>query len=112
MAIRLLLSLILVAAAAPAWAGETETAGPIQAVIHDFGGRPVLAYFTRGAGTCDAVLMTHQDLGPRVRVRLLPDQAATIEDVSGGTVKLTCGADGSRMVVERTPAPVAAASIR
>jgi hypothetical protein len=104
-------------AAAPASAGEIETAAPIQAVTHEFGAefgdRTVLAYYTRGAGTCDAVLMTHQEPGPRVRVSLAPDQVATIEDVGGGALKLTCGVEAAQMLVERTPpAPLKTASTR
>jgi hypothetical protein len=114
---RSLLALALLAAAAtPAWADEIETAAPIQAVTHEFGAevgdRTVLAYYTRGTGTCDAVLMTHQEPGPRVRVSLAPDQVATIEDVGGGALKLTCGAEAGQMLVERTPAPLKAASAR
>src|SRR5687768_17301737 len=82
---------VLAGATAPASAGGIETAAPIQAVTHEFGAefgdRTVLAYYTRGAGTCDAVLMTNHDPGPRVRVSLAPDQAATIEDVGGGALK-------------------------
>lgn len=107
---------VLTAAAAPASAGEIETAAPIQAVTHEFGAelgdRTVLAYYTRGAGTCDAVLMTNQEPGPRVRVSLAPDQVATIEDVGGGALKLTCGVEAAQMQVERTPAPLKAASVR
>jgi hypothetical protein len=103
-------------AAAPASAGGIETAAPIQAVTHEFGAefgdRTVLAYYTRGAGTCDAVLMTNQEPGPRVRVSLAPDQVAMVEDVSGGTLKLTCGVEAAQMLVERMPAPLKAASAR
>jgi hypothetical protein len=116
---RPLLALAVLAAAAataPAAAGGIEAAAPVQAVTHgfgaEFGDRTVLAYYTRGAGTCDAVLMTHREPGPRVRVSLTPDQAATIEDVGGGALKLTCGAGAARMLVERTPAPLNAASAR
>ena len=108
---------VLAATAVPARAGGIETAAPIQAVTHEFGAgsgdRTVLAYFTRGAGTCDAVLMTHREPGPRVRVSLMPDQVATIEDVNGGALKLTCGVAAAQMLVERTPpAPLKAASAR
>ena len=109
-AIRSLLALTALAVAAPAWAGGTEAAGPIQAVAHDFGDRPVLAYYTRGAGTCGAVLMTHREPGPRVHVSLLPDQEATIEDIGGGTLKLTCGLAAEQMLVERGSPPLTAAS--
>jgi hypothetical protein len=113
MTIRSLLGLTVLAATAPAWAGEAETAAPIQAVVHEFGEKTVLAYYTRGAGTCDAVLMTNHDPGPRVRVSLTPDQVATIEDVGGGALKLTCGVEAAQMLVERTPpAPLKAASAR
>lgn len=114
--IRALLGLGILAAATPAWSGEIETAAPIQVVMHEFGAefgdRTVLAYYTRGAGTCEAVLMTHEEPGPRVRVSLRPYQTTTIEDVGGGALKLTCGADAARMLVERTPAPLNAASAR
>jgi hypothetical protein len=107
---------VLAAATAPAAAGGIETAAPIQAVTHEFGAefgdRTVLAYYTRGTGTCDAVLMTHREPGPRVRVSLMPDQVATIEDVGGGALKLTCDVEAARMLVERTPAPLKAASAR
>jgi hypothetical protein len=112
----LALTVLAAAAAAPASAGEVETVAPIHAVTHEFGAelgdRPVLAYYTRGAGTCDAVLMTNHDPGPRVRVSLTPDQVATIEDVSGGALKLTCGAEAAQMLVERVPARLEAASVR
>jgi len=111
-----LLALTVLAAAPSAWASEVETAAPIQAVTHEFGAefgdRTVLAYYTRGDGTCDAVLMTHQEPGPRVRVSLMPDQVAAIEDVGGGTLKLTCGAGAAQMLVERTPTLFQAASAR
>lgn len=109
---RSLLALTCLAAAVPAWAAEPETAAPIQAVMHSFGDRTVLAYYTRGNGTCDAVLITHQEPGPRVRVSLMPDQAATIEDVSGGGLKLTCGFGAAQLLVERIAAPLAAAQAR
>jgi hypothetical protein len=112
----LALTVLAAAATAPAAAGGIETAAPVHAVTHEFGAEPgdrtVLAYYTRGAGTCDAVLMTNQEPGPRVRVNLAPDQAATIEDVGGGALKLTCGAEAAQMLVERTPAPLKAASAR
>jgi hypothetical protein len=112
----LALDVLAATAAAPAAAGGIEAAAPVQAVTHGFGAgfgdRTVLAYYTRGAGTCDAVLMTHREPGPRVRVSLMPDQAATIEDVGGGALKLTCGAGAAQMLVERTPAPLKAASAR
>ena len=76
-------------------------------MVHDFGDQRVLAYYTRGSGTCDMVLMTHREPGPRVRVSLMPAQAANIEDVSGGVLKLTCGEGAAQMLVERVPAPVA-----
>ena len=102
-----LLGLAVLAAAAPVWAGEIETAAPIQAVVHEFGDKPVLAYYTRGVGTCDTVLISGR---PDPRVRLAPDQVAIIEDVSGGALRLTCGIGTAAMVVERTPAPLSAAS--
>jgi hypothetical protein len=89
----------------PALALEVETAAPIQAVVHAFGDRHVLAYYTRGADRCDLVLMTNEEPGPRVRVSLAPEQTATIEDVSGGTLGLTCGAGAVQMTVERRLAP-------
>jgi hypothetical protein len=49
------------------------------------------------------VLITHQEPGPRVRVSLMPAQAATIEDVGGGMLKLTCGENAAQMLVERVP---------
>ena len=106
----LLVGLTTLAAAAPALAEGIETAAPIQAVVQDFGDRPVLAYYTRGSGSCDMVLMTNQEPGPRVRVSLMPAQAATIEDVSGGMLKLTCGEGAAQMLVERVPTSVTAAS--
>jgi hypothetical protein len=108
-AIRLLLGLTTLAAT-PALAEGIETAAPIQAVVQEFGDRPVLAYYTRGTGTCDTVLMTNREPGPRVRVSLMPSQAATIEDVGGGMLKLTCGEGAAQMLVERVPASVTAAS--
>ena len=106
MVIRLCLALAVFAAAAPVAAGEIETIAPVQAVVQEFGERSVLAYYTRGPETCDAVLMTHQEPGPRVRVSLMPAQAATIEDVAGAMLKLTCGEGAAEMLVERVPAPV------
>ena len=38
-----------------------------------------------------------------MRVSLMPEQEATIEDVSGGSVTLTCGAGAMQMIVERKP---------
>jgi hypothetical protein len=89
-----------------------ETAAPTQAVVQEFGDQTVLAYYTRGVGTCDAVLTTGREPGPRVRVSLVPDQAAMVEDVGGGILKLTCGVDASNMLVERTPPSIHAASVR
>ena len=107
----LLLGLTVLAAAAPAWAGQIETAAPIQAVMQEFPNeKGVLAYYTPEAGRCDLVLMMVQELAPRIRVTLAPDQAATVEDVSGGAVKVTCGAGAERLLVERTPATLKAAS--
>ncbi len=104
---------VLAAAAAPAWAGqiEIETAAPIQAVTQAFPNeKGVLAYYTPEAGRCDLVLMMVQELAPRIRVTLAPDQAATVEDVSGGAVKVTCGAGAERLLVERTAPAIKAAS--
>jgi hypothetical protein len=36
----------------------------------------------------------------------MPAQAATIEDVAGAMLKLTCGEGAAEMLVERVPAPV------
>ena len=107
---RSLLGLAVLAGATPALAAGPEPVAPIQAVTEDFGGRTVLAYYTGDAGRCDLVLMTGQEPGPRVRVSLAPDQAATIEDVGGGRMSMTCGAAAARMTVERTPSRIKAAS--
>ena len=107
---RSLLGLAVLAAATPALAAGPEPVAPIQAVMEDFGGRKVLAYYTSDAGRCDLVLMTGEDPGPRVRVSLTPDQAATVEDVAGGKMSMTCGAAAARMTVERTPSVLKAAS--
>jgi hypothetical protein len=92
-------------AAKPALALAPEMVAPIQAVSQEFGGKHVLAYYTRGANRCDLVVMTNEEPGPRVRVSLTPEQTATIEDVSGGTLGLTCGAGAVQMTVERRLAP-------
>jgi hypothetical protein len=107
---RSLLGLTVLAAAAPALAAGPETVAPIQAVMEDFGGRTVLAYYTRGEDRCDLVLMTNQEPGPRVRVSLAPEQGATIEDVGGGKLAMTCGAGAAQMTVERRPSLLKAAS--
>src|SRR5919202_2860984 len=100
---RSLLGLAALAAATPALAAGPEPVAPIQAVVEDFGGKKVLAYYTSDAGRCDLVLMTGEEPGPRVRVSLAPDEAATIEDVGGGKLAMTCGTAAVRMTVERTP---------
>ena len=110
MMFRPLLGLAALAVAAPAFAAEAETVAPIQAVMQAFGDNHVLAYYTNQAERCDLVVMTGQEPGPRVRVALAPGQTATIEDVSGGAVALTCGPAAARMTVERTPALLKAAS--
>jgi hypothetical protein len=56
------------------------------------------------------VAVTGEEPGPRVRVALTPGETATIEDVSGAAVALTCGPAAARMTVERTPASIKAAS--
>jgi hypothetical protein len=48
-------------AAKPALALEPEIVAPIQAVSQEFGGKHVLAYYTRGANRCDLVVMTNED---------------------------------------------------
>jgi hypothetical protein len=40
----------------------------------------------------------------------MPVQAATIEDVGGGILKLTCGQGAAEMLVERVSAPVTVSS--
>src|SRR4051794_4462676 len=89
----------------PALALGPEMAAPIQAVMQEFGDKHVLAYYTRGADRCDLVVMTGEEPGPRMRVSLAPDQAATIEDVGGGALGLTCGAGATGMIVDRHPTP-------
>jgi hypothetical protein len=97
----------------PALALEPETAAPIQAVTQEFpDGKGVLAYYTPEAGRCDLVMMMLQELAPRIRVSLAPDQAATVEDVSGGAVKVTCGAEAEQLLVERHLAPKDAVAAR
>jgi hypothetical protein len=86
-----------------------EAAAPIQAVMQDFGGKSVLAYYTPTDGRCALVVMTGEEPGPRVRVSLAPSQTATIEDVSGGALGLTCSAEAARLLVERHPAATAVA---
>jgi hypothetical protein len=83
-----------------------ESAAPIQAVVHEFGQelgeRTVQAYYTRSeSGTCELMVMTQQEPGPRVRVSLAPTQTATVEDVSGGKLGLTCGLDAAQLIVNR-----------
>jgi hypothetical protein len=97
----------------PALALEPEAAKPIQAVTQEFpDGKGVLAYYTPEAGRCDLVLMMVQELAPRIRVSLAPDQAALVEDVSGGSLEVTCGAGAERLLVERHPAPKDAVAAR
>jgi hypothetical protein len=97
-------------AAEPAAAPPTlEAAAPIQAVVQDFGRTKVLAYYTREAGRCALVVMTGEEPGPRVRVSLAPAQTAAVEDVGGGALGLTCGAEAARLLVERRPRPEASA---
>jgi len=84
----------------PALAAEPEIAAPIQAVMETFGDKHVLAYYTRGAGRCDVVMMLDEEPGPRVRVSLAPEQAAKIEGLEGDWMALTCGA-ALQMTVER-----------
>ena len=111
MLFRPLLGLAALVVAAPAFAAETETVAPVQAVMQASpDGAPVLAYYTAREGRCDLVAMTGKEPGPRVRVALTPSETATIEDVSGGTLAMTCGPDAARMTVERTPATLKAAS--
>lgn len=112
MTIRWIFGLGVLALATPAFSAPVETAAPVQAVVQQLGDKPVLAYYTRGNGTCDAVLMTHQEPGPRVRVSLMPDQTATIEDVSGAAIRLTCGMGAAQMIVERKPAELSSANAR
>ena len=80
-----------------------EAAAPIQAVMQDFGGEKVLAYYTREAGRGDLVVMTGEEPGPRVRVSLAPAQTVAVEDVGGGALGLTCGAEAAQLLVERRP---------
>ena len=88
-----------------------ETGG--GAVAIDFGSGDVLDHLDElGLTTLDAVLMTHQEPGPRVRVSLLPAQTATIEDVSGAALHLTCGAGAAEMIIERKPAELDSVSAR
>jgi hypothetical protein len=47
--------------------------------------------------------MTDEEPGPRVRVSLAPAQTAAVEDVGGGALGLTCGAEAAQLVVERRP---------
>jgi hypothetical protein len=110
MLFRPLLGLAALAVAAPAFAAETETVAPIQAVTQAFGDQQLLAYYTNQAERCDLVAMTGREPGARVRVALAPSETATIEDVSGDAVALTCGPAAARMTVERTPALLKAAS--
>jgi hypothetical protein len=86
-----------------------EAAAPIQAVMQGFGGKTVLAYYTREAGSCVLVVMTGEEPGPRVRVSLAPSETATVEDIGGGALGLTCGAEAARLLVERRPAATAVA---
>jgi hypothetical protein len=109
---RSLLGAAFLIAAGPAMAAGPEMVAPIQAVMEDLGGKQVLAYYTRDEGRCDLVLMTGQEPGPRVRVTLAPDQAAAIEDVGGGKLSMTCGAEAAQMRVERSPALLKAADAR
>ena len=110
---RPLLGLTVLAAAAPAWAGQIETAAPIQAVTQAFPNeKGVLAYYTPEAGRCDLVMMMVQELAPRIRVSLAPDQAALVEDVGGGSLKVTCGAGAERLLVERRLVPTDAVAAR
>jgi hypothetical protein len=60
-----------------------------------------MAYYTQGVDSCDLVVMTSMEPGPRVRLSMAPQQAAIIEDVTGGDVRLTCGINASEMIVER-----------
>jgi hypothetical protein len=110
MMFRPLLGLTLAVVAAPAFAAGPETVKPIQAVTQEFGGKYVLAYYTRDDQRCGLVVTTDNDPGPRVRVTLAPEQTATIEDAGGGAMALTCGAAGAQMTVERRPGLLKSAS--
>jgi hypothetical protein len=54
--------------------------------------------------------MPGEEPGPRLRVSLAPAEAATVEDVSGGSLVLTCGPATAWMTVERRAAAQKTAS--
>ena len=107
---RTILTLALLAAACPALADEAVRVAPVQAVMQPLGGARVLAYYVPVAGRCDTVVMPGEEPGPRLRVSLAPAETATVEDVGGGSLVLTCGPATAWMTVERHAAAQKTAS--
>ena len=96
-------TLMTAALAGPALAEGPESVRPMQAVLHDFQGTPVLAYYTQAAGRCEAVVMLGSEPGPRLRLSLAALDTSVVESPDGQALTLTCGAGAARMTVERAP---------
>ena len=113
MTVRLAAALAAILAAAPA-ASAAESFAPMQAVVGDIGDKLVVAYYELAAERCALTVMVDEsaagrddDVVPattgaaRVRVHLVPGEAASVESAVGGQVAFTCGPDAVVMLVER-----------
>ena len=81
---------------------------PMQGISHDLGSKSAIGYFIREAGACQVVLMIAEKVDPetaampsaaRLRLVLLPGQAAGLDSEEGRTVDLTCGENAATLDV-------------
>lgn len=98
---------LLTATVTPASADDTVQSlgpvGPQQPIIATVGNKRVIAFFTPGNSHCNvqAVVWDADDLeaksASRVRIRVAPNQTASIDASENETIALKCGANADTL---------------
>jgi len=81
---------------------------PIQSISYDLGSKRAVGYFERRSGQCHLVMMVAEASDPgagptasaaRLRLDLTPGQRMSLDSDQGGSLDVTCGADGETLLV-------------
>lgn len=111
---------LAVAAAAPTTTdgdarADEATFRPLQALTYTLGSKHAVGYFEQKDGQCSLTLMVAEAIDPmvetplsaaRVKLTMLPGQAADLASEEGQSIAITCGSYGGTVTVTRNDAAV------
>ena len=89
--------------------GSMDRYVELQSISYDFGSKSTSGYFVQMDGQCQVVLMVAEKSDPdadqaptspaRVRLALVPGQAASLDSEEGRSLSFTCGTDAGSLTV-------------